>query len=456
MVEPSSNYGKIILKNCKFNKNTATSEGGAITNSNSKLEVISSFFTDNTATVSGGAIANDASNLTVDNSSFSSNSATYGGAIENNNQNEGTCTINYDNFTTNNAQMGGAIFDVDGNFNINNTNFTKNNAIVEGGAIDNHDTSTNNYLAVITGCTFNGNSSPGNGSNGNGDGGAIYNSDAIMNINYCNFLNNTANFGAIDNDPNGVCTINNSNFTSNIATSGGGAIINNDSTLTVYKCTFTSNKASNGGAIANNDDLIVEYSTFNHNTANDGGAIWNDCQVTVTSCNLTNNTAKYGGAIYNIKVATVKYNLIVGNTATTGSAICNYIGAVNAKYNWWGSNSNPSNKVYGDVTVSPWLANPITVTSTNPVNGTVNVTISTVIQINFNEPIKAGNMSIQLKNSKGTIIPCKISINGNTLTITPTSALTNGTKYYLTLHTGCVTDLAGNPLTVTSISFTTI
>ena len=154
-------------------------------------------------------------------------------------------------------------------------------------------------------------------------------------------------------------------------------------------------------------------------------------------------------------MATIKYSLIAGNIATTGSAICNYVGAVNAKYNWWGSNSNPSSKVYGNVIVSPWLTNPITVTSTNPVNSAVNVATNTVIKVNFNEPIKAGNMSIQLKNSEGTIIPFKISINDNILTITPTSALTKGTKYSLTLHTGCVTDLAGNPLTITSISFTT-
>ena len=160
-------------------------------------------------------------------------------------------------------RLGGSIFDVDGNFNVNNTNFTKNTAIVEGGAIDNHDTSTSN-LAFITSCTFNGNNSPGNGSNGNGDGAAIYNSEATLNVNSSNFMNNTANFGAIDNDPAGICTINNCNFTSNIATTGGGAIINNDGTLTVNNCTFTSNNATNGGgAIANPDGILnVTSSTF--------------------------------------------------------------------------------------------------------------------------------------------------------------------------------------------------
>jgi len=44
---------------------------------------------------------------------------------------------------------------------------------------------------------------------------------------------------------------------------------------------------------------------------------------------------------------------------------------------------------------------------------------------------------------------------GNTLTITPSTLLAKGTKYTLTLHTGSVTDLAGNQLTLTSSIFTT-
>ena len=43
---------------------------------------------------------------------------------------------------------------------------------------------------------------------------------------------------------------------------------------------------------------------------------------------------------------------------------------VDARYNWWGSDNNPINKVYGNVNVTPWLvSNPApTVTSTDPAN----------------------------------------------------------------------------------------
>jgi hypothetical protein len=62
---------------------------------------------------------------------------------------------------------------------------------------------------------------------------------------------------------------------------------------------------------------------------------------------------------------------------------------------------------------------------------------------------------IVLTNNKGISIPFKTKINGDTLTITPNTKLTNKTKYNLTLHTGSLTDLAGNPLALTTSTFTT-
>ena len=28
---------------------------------------------------------------------------------------------------------------------------------------------------------------------------------------------------------------------------------------------------------------------------------------------------------------------------------------MDAKYNWWGSNANPTSKIYGNVNVTPWI-----------------------------------------------------------------------------------------------------
>ncbi|AEG19374.1 Ig-like domain-containing protein [Methanobacterium paludis] len=87
-----------------------------------------------------------------------------------------------------------------------------------------------------------------------------------------------------------------------------------------------------------------------------------------------------------------------------------------------------------------------TVKTIDPANNAVNVAIDKVIKVTFSETVKAGNGSIELVDSTGKAVSFTKSISGNVLTITPDSALVKGTKYMLLLHTGCVTDLAGNNL----------
>ncbi|MGF7118608.1 Ig-like domain-containing protein [Methanobacterium oryzae] len=93
--------------------------------------------------------------------------------------------------------------------------------------------------------------------------------------------------------------------------------------------------------------------------------------------------------------------------------------------------------------------------SSNPANNAVNVARNKVITITFNEPIKAGNMWIELKGSDGSTVPIYRIISGNTLTIKHSALLKAGTRYQLILHTGSITDLAGNPIAFKSTSFTT-
>jgi methionine-rich copper-binding protein CopC len=97
-----------------------------------------------------------------------------------------------------------------------------------------------------------------------------------------------------------------------------------------------------------------------------------------------------------------------------------------------------------------------TVTTVDPANNAVNVARNKVIKVTFNEPIKTGTMWIDLKDNSGTLITTTKSVSGNVLTITPSALLATGTKYTLSLHTGAVTDLAGNPVAAYSSKFTTI
>ena len=98
-------------------------------------------------------------------------------------------------------------------------------------------------------------------------------------------------------------------------------------------------------------------------------------------------------------------------------------------------------------------SSPPKVTSVNPVNNSI-ILKSQTIKVIFNEPIKAGTMSITLKNSAGTTISTKKSISNRTLSIVPSTALPTGVKYNLILNAGSVKNLAGNVNSKYSTSFT--
>ena len=93
------------------------------------------------------------------------------------------------------------------------------------------------------------------------------------------------------------------------------------------------------------------------------------------------------------------------------------------------------------------------VTAVYPANNSVLVK-STTIKVYFNEPIKAGSMSITLKTSTGKLIPIKKTINQKILTIIPLKPLPTGIRYNLTLYSGSVKSLADIDNSKYSTSFT--
>ena len=127
--------------------------------------------------------------------------------------------------------------------------------------------------------------------------------------------------------------------------------------------------------------------------------------------------------------------------------------------NWYGKFPTITQTTpYDDKAAESWYNNvkyPIKVISFDPVNYAVNVGVTKIIKITFNKPIKALSNWIELKNSKGTIIPISKSFNSNILTINHNTPFSKGTKYTLIMHSSSVSDLAGNPIGLTSTSFTT-
>lgn len=172
-----------------------------------------------------------------------------------------------------------------------------------------------------------------------------------VNVSICNltFINgNNTSGGAIQN--NGTLTVNNCKFTSNTAgwdgtnTNYGGAI-NNQGTLTVNDSIFNNNNARVGGAIYNSPDstLNVNNSIFSDNNARLGGAIYNHGTSYVKSSNFTNNTAVRGGAIFNLnynQLLNIDNCVFIDNNATyIGGAIYNNDGNVTVTGNIFTNNS---------------------------------------------------------------------------------------------------------------------
>jgi predicted outer membrane repeat protein len=212
------------------------------------------------------------------------------------------------------------------------------------------------------------------------DGGGIANSGNLI-IDSCTFNNNQGRYGgAIDNW--GTCTVTGSTFINNQGMFSAGAIAN-PGTCTVTNNVFTSNNVTyDGGAIYSSGTCTVTNNVFTNNNASSGGAIWSSGGCILTGCTFTNNHATgYGGAIFNQGTFTVTNNNFANNNAgATGGAIINFGGdsssrivnynrfydnlineifsaggSVNAMYNWWGSNNDPSSKIGGSVDVSHWL-----------------------------------------------------------------------------------------------------
>ncbi len=103
---------------------------------------------------------------------------------------------------------------------------------------------------------------------------------------------------------------------------------------------------------------------------------------------------------------------------------------------------------------SPDTSPPVT-TATNPGKNALNVPVNQHIKITYNEPIKLESGWIELRNSKGQLIPISKSINGNTITLTPTALLNMSTSYTVSVHTKSISDLEGNGIAVNSFRFTT-
>ena len=261
------------------------------------------------------------------------------------------------------CDVGGALVITGNNMQINNTNFinnTVNNPLTsnsDGGAIWLNASDT-----VFNNCTFEGNKAQygshihitsdcvntkiidsrfysGESALSSGGSGILF-EGFYLTVENTNFTDNVAsNGGALNIKSVSVSSpivLNSNEFVGNNA-SDGGALHINKGDYRFHSNLFEDNYAVNGGAIYVNDVLTLNgNNNFVSNNATNGGAIYvNVAGTTLSDCDFTSNNAVNGGAVYvNVAGTTLSDCDFTGNNATLGGAL--YVDANNT---WvWDSN----------------------------------------------------------------------------------------------------------------------
>ena len=386
--------------------------GGAIYNTGS-VYAYNTNFINNTAATMGGAVFNNGTltieKCIVDNNDItkrtSSDSEDYGGAaiynwydstlfIKNS-----TISNNLKNYK-NGDYVVGAVTSL-GKTIISQNSYFVNNSGRWGGAITTSGSSLPgkkvNELS-ISDSTFS--------KNGGLYGAGIFIQGSKFSITSCVFDSNTAS-------GKGNMTPNDNNGAAIEVTNTDKAI-----TGTIYKSTFTNNKAQYGGAIDICAGTIkITNSKFINNSADEEGgaidinALNGNPKVTISGSKFINNSAPLGGAILNIKDLTVKGSTFINNTPNT---IFNWVGA--------GGNLNLNIRTFTDLQNAIGL-----VTGTLTLNQ--NVALTTKEAANFTNGITI-NKDITI-DGKGHTIDAKnlgrIFSIGEGFTVTLTNAtLING------------------------------
>ncbi len=318
------------MKNTTFQGNYASSEGGAIYNTNG---------------LTGGTVLS-----LIENCKFISNESNFaGGAISLGSFQSGNYQVHIINseFTSNEAyRRGGALYLIGDHITIDSTKFFNNSVTVimpgetrpgSGGAVA---MTTSN--ATFNHCIFDSNSATGNatGAFEGGGGGAVYMS-----------TNETQNTTLGASEPKFInCGFYDNVASGNTAAWGGAAVHLSDAGQLKPKyvnCVFSGNEAQHdGGAIANftrviglNDEAFVPEltptftnCTFTANQAGSrGGAIYNDgylhMGVEVLNSRIENSilwnddAAVQGPEVHNTGINVVAYSLIEGSGGSGGGWI---------------------------------------------------------------------------------------------------------------------------------------
>ncbi len=286
------NTGSVYAYNTNFINNTAATMGGAVFNNGTltiqKCIVDNNDITKRTSSDSedygGAAIYNwYDSTLFIKNSTISNNLKNYknGDYVVGAVTSLGKTIISQNSYFVNNSGRWGGAITTSGSslpgkkvneLSISDSTFSKNGGLYGAGIF------IQGSKFSITSCVFDSNTASGKGNmtpnDNNGAAIEVTNTDkAITGTIYkSTFTNNKAQYGGAIDICAGTIKITNSKFINNSADVEGGAIdintLNGNPKVTISGSKFINNSAPRGGAILNIKDLTVKGSTFINNTPN--------------------------------------------------------------------------------------------------------------------------------------------------------------------------------------------
>ena len=306
------NYGNILIIKSYFSKNFAPFGAGTFFNNpqpNSLLNLTDCIFIENNSTTSGGGVyLQNFGNTNIIRSIFLRNVALYGtGIFTSTSQTRSILQITDSVFVQNNStSFGGAIYmKIFGIISILRNNFTKN--LVDSGAaifLTNSQTYSN---VEIADCNFNEN-------NSTTLGGAILiqyvGNISISRSNFSkNFANSAGSIYIFSSQYNTKLEIKDCIFIISRSTTVGGAIfMKGYGNSSIIRNIFTKNLANSGAAIyllnsQSNSSLEINDCVFSENNSTlNGGAIFmqNFGNTSIIGNNFSNNVADLGAGIYSL------------------------------------------------------------------------------------------------------------------------------------------------------------
>jgi photosystem II stability/assembly factor-like uncharacterized protein len=222
--------------------------------------------------------------------------------------------------------------------------------------------------------------------------------------------------------------------------------------------------------------LIAAENTGRVYVSTNGGSSWNETQP---AGNVTRDWESVGMSGDGSVIVIAAYNGRMYISEDSGSSWeeTRPSGDVNKGWRAVASNSDGSLLIVGQdgspfTSARLYIGTPSdstspSISSLSPEDDATNVAVNTDLVISFDEDVatSTGNITIKKSSDDSTIETIdvgssQISVSGNEMTLNLSSALLNGSTFYVQIDAGAIEDLAGNPFSgiadATTWNFTTI